>query len=426
MAPVTVNDQSQLLGLFKNVYAKKVVDAYAFMAPLASRLIQYDYQESGLGNTYNQPVDLQLEHSFTNAAAGTVPTYLAINAGKMENATAEGAQIFGRSSVSYEAISRAAASGPKAFESATKRVVKRLSKSHLKRLEMQLICGRKGLGVCASISGTSTTRAIVLSDDSWSTGRWAGMVNATLSIVRANNSTPVAPVAGAAGSCYVTSVDAANKTINIFGNSTDLTDLDTYAPLGAIVYLETGSATTEIAGLEAWGGMSGTWYNIATGTYDLWNSNVYSTSTGTISFGKLVEASSMMAPYGEVERICAVIPIRAWDVLMTDIAALRQYTTDEKSVKLGASTLTFRTQVAEMEILAHPFQSDGKIQIFAPDEALRTGSTDITFIHQGGSGEQIILQSATTPAGEMRTMSNQQLFLEQPRHLVVMSGITYG
>ena len=138
MAPVTVNDQSQLLGLFKNVYAKKVVDAYAFMAPLASRLIQYDYQESGLGNTYNQSVDLQLEHSFTNAAAGTVPTYLAINAGKMENATAEGAQIFGRSSVSYEAISRAAASGPKAFESATKRVVKRLSKSHLKRLEMQL------------------------------------------------------------------------------------------------------------------------------------------------------------------------------------------------------------------------------------------------------------------------------------------------
>ena len=37
--PVT-NDTTQLTGLLKNVYAKGIVDAYSFAAPLASRLIK--------------------------------------------------------------------------------------------------------------------------------------------------------------------------------------------------------------------------------------------------------------------------------------------------------------------------------------------------------------------------------------------------
>ena len=422
----TVNDQTQLAGLFKEVYAKSVVDAFAFMAPLASRLIKYDYQEAGLGNKYHQPVDLQMEHSFTCAAAGTVPTYLAIKTGIMQDAQAEGAQIYGRSAVSYEAISRAAEAGKKAFESATKRVVKRLGMSHLKRLEMQLLHGQKGIGTLASGTGSSTTRALVISDETWSTGIWAGMVGATLSITQSGG-TAIAPVIGAAGSCYVASVATSTKTVNIVGHATDLTDLDSYLT-SAIIFLESATTATEMPGLNAWANMSGTWDNISCSTYDLWNANIYSTSTGVISFGKIMEAVSMVAPYGAVQKLVAVVPIRAFEVLNTDIAALRQYDSSYKTGKaeLGNEGISFRSQVGEIEILPHPFQKDGKIQIFAPDEALRVGSTDITFIQRNGSGEKLILESATTPAGEMRTMSNQTLFIEQPRHLVEMSGITYG
>lgn len=403
------------------------MDAFSFAAPLASKRIKYDYADAGTGDYYNQPVDLILEHSFTQAAANTTPTYLAINAGAMQNAQLRGAQIFGRSAVSYEAISRAASAGPKSFESATKRVVKRLGMSHLKRLEMQLLCGQSGIATCSAISGSSGTRTLTISDETWSAARFAGSVGATLSIVRADNSTPVAPVSGAAGTCNIASVAPASKQITININTTDGTSLDTYAPLGAIIYWESASATTEMAGLSAWANMSGTFAGIATGTYDLWNGNVYSTSTGVISFAKLVEAAEMVGAYGAVDKLCAVVSLKAFSVLNTDLAALRQFDSSYKTsnAQQGVSGITFNTSVGELEILPHPLQCDGKIQIFCPSEALRVGSTDITFIQRGNGGEKLILESATTPAGEMRTMSNQALFIEQPRHVVELSGITY-
>ncbi len=183
-----------------------------------------------------------------------------------------------------------------------------------------------------------------------------------------------------------------------------------------------------MAGLSAWANMSGTWAGIAASTYDLWNANIYSTSTGVISFGKLVEAAEMVGAYGTVDKLVAVTSLKAFSVLNTDIAALRQYDSSYKTSKgeAGVQGITFNTSVGEIEILPHPLQCDGKIQIFCPSEALRVGSTDVTFIQRGSGGEKLILESATTPAGEMRTMSNQALFIEQPRHLVEMSGITFG
>ncbi len=422
----SVNSDTTLTGILKRVYAKGVVDAYSFMAPLAGRLIKYDYQEAGLGESYNQPVDLQLEHSFTYAAAGVTPTYLAVNTGVMQNAQATGSQIFGRSAVTYEMLARAKAQGSKAFESAVKRVTKRLATSHLKRLEIDLICGGVGIAAGGTITGTSTTRALVVSDDSWSPGRFAGMVGATLRIVRADNSTLVAPSTGAAGTCNIVSIVNSTKTVNINIDSTDGTALDTYWPLGGIMYFESETPVNAMSGLSAWANMSGTWFNIAAGTYDLWNANIYSTTTGVISFGKIVEAADMIAPYGQVDKLVAVVPTRAYSVLNTDLAALRQIDSSYKTSKIenGFEGITFHTSVGMIEILPHPFQSDGKIQIFAPSEALRTGACDIEFIDRGG--DKIVLESATTPSGELRTMSNQQLFLEQPRHLVELSGITYG
>lgn len=428
----TYNDQTQLTGLFKQVYAKGVVDAFDFAAPLSKR-IKYSYADAGTGDYYNQPVDLVLENSFTQAATNTTPTLLALNAGTMQNAQIRGAQIFGRAAVTYEAISRAAAAGPKAFESATKRVVKRLGLGHLKRLEMQLLCGQTGIAVGSAISGTSTTRALVVSAETWSAARFAGMVGATLAMT-SSAGVATAPSTGAVGSFYLSSVDAATRTLNITADSTDATAMDTDWPAGGILFWESNGtktqfgATTEMAGLSKWANMSGTFANIACGTYDLWNANIYSTSTGIISFSKLVEAAEMVGAYGAVDKLVAVCSLKAFSVLNTDLAALRKFDSSYKVSKgeLGVSGLTFHTSVGELEILPHPLQCDGKIQIFCPSEALRVGSTDITFIQRGSDGEKLILESSTTPSSEMRTMSNQALFIEQPRHVVEMSGVTFS
>lgn len=428
----TYNDQTQLTGLFKQVYAKSVVDAFSFAAPLASKRIKFE-EQAATGDYYNQPVDLVLEHSITAAATNTTPTYLAINAGVMQNAQMRGAQLFGRAAVTYEAISRAASAGPKAFESATKRVVKRLGLSHLKRLEMQLLCGQSGIAVGSAISGSSTTRALTVSAETWSAARFAGMVGATLAMT-SSAGVATAPSTGAVGSFTLTSVDPANRILNITANSSDCTAMDTDWPAGGILYWESNGtktefgSTTEMAGLSKWANMSGTFANIACGTYDLWNGNIYSTSTGVISFAKLVEAAEMVGAYGAVDKLCAVMSLKAFSVLNTDIAALRQFDSSYSVEKgtMGVRSITFNTSVGELELIPHPLQCDGKIQIFCPSEALRVGSTDITFIQRGSGGDKLILESSTTPSSEMRTQSNQALFIEQPRHVVEMSGVTFS
>lgn len=432
----TYNDQTQLTGLFKQIYGTSVIDAHSFASPLASKRIKFS-EEEATGDYFNQPVDLALEASITSAATNTTPTYLAIKAGIMQNAQMRGAQLFGRAAVTYEAISRAATAGPKAFESATKRVVKRLGLSHLKRLEMQLLCGQTGIAVGSSISGTSTTRALVVTAETWSAARFAGMVGSTL-LMTSSAGVLTAPSTGAAGTFYLASVDSATRTLNIVANSSDAAAMDTDWPAGGILFWESnatssGASTemgsaTEMAGLSKWANMSGTFANIACGTYDLWNGNIYSTSTGVISFTKLVEAAEMVGAYGAVDKLCAVMSLKAFSVLNTDLAALRQFDSSYSVEKgtLGVKSITFMTSVGELELLPHPLQCDGKIQIFCPSEAKRVGSTDVTFIQRGGGSEKLIIESATTPSGEMRTYSNQALFIEQPRHVVELSGVTFS
>ena len=258
----------------------------------------------------------------------------------------------------------------------------------------------------------------------------------TIAITDSDRSTIRAPSTGAVGSCTIVSVTPSTRTVNIAGHATDMTALDTgdsWASGGVMFFESNGTKTeigptTELAGLDAWSNMSGTWFNIATGTYSLWNAQTYSTSTGVISFGKIVEAAELAGAYGAVKKLVVLCSLKAYSVLNTDIAAMAIHGAKESKGSLGVNSITFRTSVGELEILPHPFQSDGMIHMFAPDECLRTGSTDIKFIQRGDSAEDnnIIVESATTPAGEMRTMSNQQLFIEQPRHLVLMSGITFG
>jgi hypothetical protein len=427
------NDPTQLTGLLKNIYANGVVDAFSFAAPLASRLIKFDQQNAGLGNTYNQPVDLLLEHGITSAAANTTPTLVGIVAGQMQNATAEGAQMIGRSAVTYEMMARAPGQSQKSFESSVKRVTKRLALSHLKRLEMQLINGRYGMGVIESAaSGGSGILNLVITAETWSAARWSAMVGAPVQITASDRTTIQAPATGAAASATITTVTPATRSIVVTCDDTDKGTVVSDSGNGGYIFLEpTGTKTvaasvSEMAGLEAWSRFSGSWFNINGNNYDLWNPNSYSTSTGVISFGKLIEAGETTGAYGSVQRLVAVCSLKAFSVLNTDIASLRQYDSSYSPAKAsqGVKGIVFNTSVGELEILPHPLQADGIINIFAPDEALRVGAQDIDFVERGGN--KLILESSTTPSGEMRTYSNQQLFVEQPRHMVRLAGITFG
>jgi len=412
----TINSTSTLTGLFKEVYGNSVKDLASFKPKILNKI---GFSEvDAIGNLYHQPVDVQLEHSFTAAATGSAPTLLAVNTGQMQDAQVQGSQLIGRSQVDYESIAKSMNGDKAAFISATKHVVRRLSNSITKRLEIMCLHGRNGVGTISSVSGSSTTRAWVVTDNSWSAGIWAGMVGASLDVYTSGGTKR-----NTNAQVLITSVVPSTKTINVSGNSTDLTAIVATDNL----FFETQSPTTEFAGLDVISRNTGTLFNINSATYELWGGNVYSTSTGVLSMSKLLDAVSLAVSYGLAGDVCAVMAPKAFEVLNADLAALRAYDSSYRSAGAtnGYESLEFHAQTGKIEILSSPFQKDGMCHIFVPEETKRIGATDATFVKRHGTSEALILESATTSGAEMRVYSHQALFVEAPRHTVVLDGITY-
>lgn len=436
-----MNQQSTLVGLFKEVYGDNIVEAWSFMAKLA-RKVNFVSQELRNGNFYHQPVDVQFEQGISIAAAGSVPgssggpVFFNPTAGQMQDAQLAGAQLIGRSQVSYEAIARSANSKA-AFKQATQFVVRRLSQAILKRLEIQLLHGKRGIGIIQSLAAETGSgpysSVLTISDASWSTGIWAGMVGAYIDVYQSDLTT-IRQAAnknnGSTQSCVVSAVDTANKTVTL----TYTTARSGWVAGDVLFFAGTaaGDSTVanEMAGLDAIlnvSASSSTFQNINPATHDLWRGNQYSASTGVLSFPKLLEAAGVTASYGLMDELTAVLSPRAFEVLNSDVAALRQYDVSYAPAKAenGSSKLVFNGQTGGIEVMPHPFQKDGLVHMFCANEALRVGASDISFITRQGSEDKLILESSTVAASEMRAYSNQALFISQPRHTVVMSGVTY-
>jgi hypothetical protein len=424
-----MNNQSQLIGIFKRTFANKIVDLTKNENPLLDSISF----EDRVGDNFQQPVDLAFEQAFTAAVNTSLPTgtayqgYIDPIAGLTDRALVTPFSIHGRAQVAYNALFEAAQAGDKAFVAAAGHVVRRMTRSHAKRLEIQLLRGRRGIGVVESATGSGTSRAVVLTAASWAEGLWSGMVGARLDVylstfLRANQTSTIA----------ISSVNPATRTLNVTGTD-GANGLNLIATAGNIITFETaavtqGTANTqEMPGLKFWARNTGSLFNIDASTQPLWAGNVYSDSVGTPSLSKFIDALTAPSSYGLMNALSiAVISPRCLNVLISDQAALRRYNGAEKTGKNGFSYLEFNVQTGTLRMQPHAYQADGEFDIYCPDSALRIGSTEITFIQRGSGGEErLVLESASSPASEMRTLSSQTLFCQYPRHVVTAGGLTY-
>lgn len=418
----TTNDQTQLVGNFKDVWGSNVPELFKFISPLANRIAFETANE--VGGKFHQPVDLQQEHGFTYAATNSTPTLLASVAGLMGDAQVEGSQIFGRSRVSYEAIMKSS-STKKAVKEATKHVVRRLGLSGTKRLEIDMLHGRIGIGVISGITGTSTSRTLTISDGSWSAGIWAGMENCTLDAYR-TASTYADTKINSNAPIVLASVDIANKKLSVTGNATDLTSLDSYAASTGFLFFETSSVAKSMAGIDCIVRNTGTLFNLSASTYALWGGNTYSTSTGTPSLAKFLEALSMAQSFGlQGMKATAIVAPKCFNVLNADEAALVRHDVTRTKGENGFQSLQYNGPTGPLEILSHAFQKDGMAHIIVEEELHRIGASDLDFVQRGANGEKLILEVADSPAAEMRIQSHQAIYCEAPRHMVLLDGITY-
>lgn len=424
-----MNSQSTLIGLFKRTFSDKINDLTRAEFPMTD-LIRF---EDKIGESFQQPVDLTFEQAFTSAVNTVTPSgaayggYLDPIAGLTDRALVTPFSIHGRASVNYTSVSEAAAKGDKAFAAAIAHVVKRMTRSHGKRQEIQLLRGRRGIGVIESgNSPGGGVATFVVTAGSWAEGLWSGMVGARLDVYLSTGLKSTQ-----ASAITITGVAPATRTISCSGASV-ATGLDLLAVAGSYVTFETaliagGAANTnEMPGLKEWNRNTGLLFNINATTQPLWAGNAPNDAFGTPSLSKLLDVLTSPSSYGLNNALSvAIVSPRAFNTMVSDQAALRRFPASEKTGRNGFSYLEFNCQTGVLRLQPHAFQADGDIDIFAPDAVKRIGSQEIDFIQGAGDDAKLILQSATMPAGEMRTLSNLTLFCEFPRNNVSVSGVTY-
>lgn len=416
----TTNTIATLDGFLKKVYADKVKDLLPVSAIL-QRLIPFEKAEQ-IGDAFVVPIDLAFEHGITYSASGSSPTtLLASSAGQMKQASVNGSQIFGVGRIDYEVMYKAMndSADLKAFGNATKWIVKRLINSCSKRLEIQMLWGQQGIATIASLSGSGTTRAYVITTAEWSSGIWAGMVGATLD---AYDASTLLTKRNANAPIVVTAVNHDTKTVSVSGNATDLT-----ATLATdVLFFETGSSTSEMVGLnKILGNTATSLFGIDPAAYPLWASNV-TTSSGTPTQTKLVNAAAKCIAFGLEDDVVALVSPEGYATLNAELSGYRQFDRSYSPAKgeNGVESINYHGQSGTIKVVAHPYQKLGYMHILPAKECKRVGATDLTFRKHGKGGDELILEVASQGSAEMRIYGNQAIICLAPRHGGQISGVT--
>lgn len=404
----TVNS---LDALFKRVWGNGSIKAVPKFAKIQEE-VPFSKRER-LGDMYVVPVVLQFEHGFSYGVYqdGAFTLNAAI-AGKILQAQIRGTMIVLRSQLSYEDIFKAAEAGPEAFESATSLVVENMQRSFVKRQEISFIYGQRGL---ATVDGINTG-VITVTDATWAPGMWAGMKDC---IVEAFTGLTLSDTQHN-GDLTISSVSMSAKTITVTGTSSSVAPADLLFFKGA----RTTTAFKECAGIDAIMSNSGTLFNIAANSYELWKSNTRAVG-GPFSMLAALNGVSDAQNLGlddDAKLYCAT---KRWNSLNADQAALRRYGAYASKAENGSEGIVYHSVNGMTEIVAHPFVKEGEafLVVNPKKRMLRVGATDITF-RRPGMSENIFRELVDNAGLELRAFSDQAVLITLPAQCTKYTGIT--
>lgn len=412
------NTLATLNGLFKTVYAEKLIDAVPDFAILQKK-VPFVSADKESGSFYAQPVALSHEAGFSYAnPTGSADTVSALNAavaGAMKEAQVYGTQVILRSQLSYASLARASNGNRKAFEKASAWKVSDMNNSARKRMELSLLYGQMSIGKVSSVS----SQTITITDATWSAAIWAGSEGACIEFF---DGLAASANADGSGTIQITAVDTDAKTITVSGTLTGV-DSNSYIFFKGA---RTTTAHNDMAGLQKIISNSGSLFGIDASAYSLWKGATES-SVGQISHAKIQAALSKAVNKGLMEKVVCLVPPKAWGVLNSDQAALRVFDGSYKPGKMenGGESLSFHSTNGVVEIVCHPLVKEGDAFIVPVESAVRLGAVDLSF-EIPGFQDQFFQMVPGYPAVELQCMADQAIFLERPAHAVYMSGITYA
>lgn len=408
------NIVSTMEGIFKKRYAPRV--KYAYPSGITfTKDIPFDTSKMP-GDDYNQPVVLQHENGFTLAA----PDSNAFNildpvVGVSKNATIKGFQIVLSSELNYEAAAKASSAGDRAFVRATKHVVKNMTDSHRKMLEIQCIYGQQDIGVVATDSAATQ----VISAATWAPGIYAGLEGARLDIADSTLSNERS--ANGFPNEVIASIDLTARKV-VFDSNPDSTVGDRLFFEDAVV-VGTAPTFTENLGIHKALSTSGSVFGISNTDFNLWKPAAISAGSGQLLFDHVQEASARIAEKGGDGNVKLYVSNLTWIDLLGDQAALRRYDGDGSTSKYqtGAEAICFWTATGRVDIVPSIYVKRGFAYMLDLDAWIRTGAQDFAF---GDPIDNQVFHRLESKAGaDMRSYSNVAVFCESLGRNALISSI---
>jgi len=282
--------------------------------------------------------------------------------------------------------------------------------------EIAILHGRTGIGTVGSVSDSSGTNTVTLTDATWAPGIWSGMSEAKLDAFDADNSTQQ----NSNADYVLSSVSHDNKQIVITGNATDTADL----AAGDIFYFK-GANGSEMFGIKHQLDTSGTVFGIDSSVYDLWKANEHTVS-GALTMNEILKGQAKAVGKGMLQEdvICLVSPT-TYESLNDDLSALRAFdkSYEKNKGESGFNSICYIGQGGKIDIISHPYMMEGDAFSMPKSCLRRVGAKDIEFIQDDGGGYFSSLHVAGVMGFQCVGQFEYQFVITEPSKCVIYKSI---
>lgn len=413
-------DLTQLVGVVRETYAKKLKDARVNFTILQDRF-KLD-EASPIGNAFHVPVLLTQSQSTLYDVSGGTRTLPTAVPPVSQDAQIPAMEISERMLIPFGTAAKLEQGAQVSFISTTTLKMLALNKAIKRQVEWSLLYGQSPVAILNSAGSSSASVQYNLLAGSYGYGYLVGCENQNFDVFSPAAGGATATLRNSNGALQCTAIDVEAGTITLKGATADNAAVQSGDYLWRFMSNSSGQSY-EIVGLATQVSNAGTLFNINAANYSLWRGTTMP-ALGNLSVAKVLKMAAKARNRGADGDMLFLCSANGYVAILNDLGASRRidYTYSKSKLETGAEAVTLHSSNGAIEIIEHPFVKDGDCFLLPEDEVMRPGVTDVV---DNLAGQDLAVMSATTNTWDFRVFTAQACFLAAPAHAVYGSGVLY-
>jgi hypothetical protein len=376
-----------------------------------------------VGENYNFPVKLGIEHGVTHNTDGTAFALNSAVDSVVKNAQLDGATVMLVGNIPYDVVAKMAAGKEGSYMEAVDYKVESMMEGGELYRELALLYGPgttaaalAELGVVnASVSGANlgAGQVINITQGSWSAGLWNHMVGALVDIYQADGST--------LRESEVSVVAVPDPTLNRLS----LSKAGSVAVVAATdKIVARGAKGKSCVGLQPILENTGSLFGIDAAVYPQWKAVQFSAggASSPMTVAKLAQLFSRLKNNGCKDGGTYLCSAAQFAQFTDELDAADRYIQPMDVKQTGMSTLMVKSPVGPVTVQIHEYMKQGIAMFFRTAQVRRIGATDLTF-RLGMSREWFWKELDDAAGSQMRIYSHQAPVVEVPYHCAIVTSI---